>query len=204
MPARNIIREDSQDSYYHVYARGANKQSIFIELSDHDYFQMLIARYLSKKSTFNKHGYKYPNYSSGLQLVAFCQMGNHFHLLLYQSEAGTLSVFMKSVMVSYSMYFNLKYKHSGAVFESRFKCSRITQQSYLEHISRYIHMNPENWENYPYSSLKYFLGAPCPGWLHPDQIKDMFKNSKEYLNFMSDYQGHKEMLQELKYDLADS
>lgn len=204
MPARNIIREDSPDSYYHVYARGANKQPIFIELADHDYFQMLIARYLSKDATFNKHGYSYPNYSAGLQLVAFCQMGNHFHLLLYQPEQSTLSVFMKSLMVSYSMYFNLKYKHSGAVFESRFKCSRITQQNYLEHISRYIHMNPENWENYPYSSLKYFLATPCPSWLNPQSVKDLFNNSKEYLEFMHDYEGHKEMLQELKYELADS
>lgn len=204
MPARNIVREDSNDSYYHVYARGSNKQPIFLELADHDYFQMLLARYLSKKPTLNKHGYMYPVYSENLKLVAFCQMGNHFHLLLYQSQATFLSVFMKSLMVSYSMYFNLKYQHSGAVFESRFKCSRITQQSYLEHISRYIHMNPENWEKYPYSSLKYFLGSPCPEWIQPEQAMELFSNQKAYLDFMHDYQEQKEALQELKYELADS
>lgn len=203
MPARNTIREDIPDTYYHVYARGANKQPIFIELADHDYFQMLLARYLSKKPTLNKHGYKYPNYSSGVRLAAFCQMGNHFHFLLYQTQKGMVSEFMKSLMVSYSMYFNLKYEHSGSVFESRFRSSWVAQQSYLEHISRYIHMNPENWEKYPYSSLKYFLGSPTPEWLHPENIKGLFADAAEYLEFMRDYEGQKEMLKELKHALAD-
>lgn len=203
MPARNTIREDVGDSYFHVYARGSNKQPIFLELSDYSYFQMLIARYLSKKPVLNKYSYKYPNYYSFIKILAFCQMGNHFHLLIYQQEAGYLSKFMKSLMTSYSMYFNRKYSHSGAVFESRFKCSRITQQSYLEHISRYIHMNPDDWENYPYSSLKNYLGSTDPGWVRPEAIKEMFANTKEYMQFMHDYEGQKEILQEIKYDLAD-
>ena len=30
MPSKNIIKEYSQNSYYHIYSRGANKQKLFL------------------------------------------------------------------------------------------------------------------------------------------------------------------------------
>lgn len=105
-------------------------------------------------------------------------------------------------MTSYSRYFNLKYKRSGALFETRYKASRIEQDIYLEHISRYIHLNPRYWFRYPYSSLPYYFNDR-PNWFQPARIETMFANRAAYITFLKDYEGQKAALEEVKYSLAD-
>jgi putative transposase len=202
MPSRNTVREDLPDSYYHVYDRGANKQTIFKQSSDFKYFISLLARYLSSTESTNAHGYQYPNFADSVELNAYCLMGNHFHLLFYQVEQGALSRLMKSLQTSYSMYFNRKYGHKGAVFESKYKSSRIFDQSYLEHISRYIHMNPEKWKAYKYSSLDQYLNKNNLDWVKPDKVLELFEEA-DYQSFLEDYQKRKEALEDIKHILAD-
>ncbi len=203
MPSRNIVKPDEQETYYHVYARGVGKMPIFLELADFEYFEKLFARYLSKKSSQDKFGYQYPHYRDKVEILAFCLMNNHIHLLLYQISEKSMSAFMRSLLSSYSRYFNLKYKRSGPLFESRYKASKISQQSYLEHISRYIHLNPRYWLNYPYSSLKFYLENADAEWVQIDKIKFLFKNKEEYLIFLKDYEDQKIMLSEIKHELAN-
>jgi REP element-mobilizing transposase RayT len=204
MPSRNIIKQDVAESYYHLYARGANKQQIFAEPADYDYFLGLLARYLSDKPANSKEGVPYPHFAGALELLAFCLMGNHFHLLVYQESAGVMPQFMRSLMTSYSRYFNLKYKRTGSLFESRYKASRIDAQQYIEHISRYIHLNPRYWKNYPYSSLQFYVrGDNEPEWLRPGRILGMFETRRAYAEFIADYEDNKNMLEALKYELAN-
>lgn len=203
MPSRNVVKQQVRESYYHVYARGVNKQKIFLEAADYKYFLKLFERYLSTKPSVNKTGEIYPHYKDKVALLAYCLMSNHFHLLLFQKDVPSLEKFMRSVMTSYSRYLNLKYKRTGPVFESRYKASRVDQDSYLQHISRYIHLNPRLWETYRYSSLKYYLGKERVEWLAPKQILELFTGTKDYLTFVSDYEEHRNLLSELKYQLAD-
>ena len=111
---------------------------------------------------------------------------------------------MRGVMTSYSRYFNKKYERSGPLFETRYKASHIYNQSYLEHITRYIHLNPKDWKDYKYSSLGFYLNRQSAAWLQPDKILGMFKDAEEYFVFVSDYEAHKRMLEEIKHDLAES
>lgn len=205
MPSRNILKVDVPESYYHVYARGASKQQIFLEEQDYIYFLSLFERYLSKQQAVSKTGMAYPNYYREIDLVCYCLVTNHFHILLYQQEEGGMTKLMRGIMTSYSRYFNIKYKRSGALFESRYKASRIDQQNYLEHISRYIHLNTRYWKNYPYSSIGYYIKAKAltPEWLHPERILGLFKDNTEYTVFMQDHESHKQMLDEIKYGVAD-
>lgn len=204
MPSRNIIRHDTAESYYHIYARGASKQPIFLERADYEYFLRLFKRYLSAEPTQNKVGISYPHYTGQLELLAFCLMRNHFHLLVYQEGAGVVAQFMKSLMISYCRYFNLKYKRSGALFESRYKASRVTNNEYLLHISRYIHLNPRSWKYYPYSSIIYYRKGEEPEWLSTDKVLSLHAGRSEYLAFVEDYKGYKEILENLKHELANS
>lgn len=203
MPSRNVIRLDAADAYYHVYARGTNKQKIFVSDTDYYYFIMLLGRYLSIKSAVSKQGFIYPNYNQRVELLAYCLMDNHFHLLIYQKDAGVLPKLMSSIMTSYSRYFNLKYKRTGSLFESRYKSAQINDQGYLEHISRYIHLNPRYWKRYPYSSLQYYYQDQYPQWLQPQKIITLFKGVAEYVKFLEDYEDHKQMLRKIKRELAD-
>lgn len=139
MPSKNINRVNVPDSYYHIYARGGNKNTIFYDDADYKYFLKLFDRYLATEPVINKTGGIYPSYVDQVELLAYCIMSNHFHFLIYQVNVPYLEKFMKSIMTSYGMYFNLRYKRTGHVFESRYKSIRIDQESYLQHITRYIH-----------------------------------------------------------------
>jgi len=177
---------------------------IFTDPSDFAFFISLFARYLSREPAKDKSGTSYPHYAPELQLLSFCLMRNHFHLLLYQSAQGTMPAFMRSIMTSYSRYFNFANKRSGPLFESRYKASMITDQSYLEHISRYIHLNPRYWKRYPYSSFKYYKRPDEPEWITPSLILRMFNNREEYIQFMADYENHKLVLEQIKHTLANT
>lgn len=205
MPSKNTIRYnvDADDQYYHVYARGASKKDIFLNDGDFTYFISLLVRYLSSAASISKTGVPYPNFHEKVEVLAYCQMTNHFHMLVYQKEKGALSAFMRSFMTSYSRYFNLKYKLSGSLFESRYKASLIDSHAYLEHISRYIHMNPRYWKRYPHSSLGHYFNEGRDDWINPSKIEELFAGKKEYIKFLEDYEVNKEELAELKYFLAD-
>jgi putative transposase len=147
MPSRNILKIDIPHSYYHVYARGGSRQTIYNDAEDYSVFLNLFKRYLSKEPIKDPAGRKYPHFAESIELLAFCLMPNHFHILLYQHDEKTISSLMRGLMTSYSRYFNKKYNRSGPLFESRYKSSRISDDAYLMHISRYIHLNPKRWKN---------------------------------------------------------
>ena len=203
MPRKNVLRSDIPESFYHVYARGHSKHKVFLDEQDYLFFLNLLERYLSSDEVRNSAGIPYPNFYNKVELAAFCLMPNHFHLLVYQHHQGALADFMRSLMTSYSRYFNSRYKQSGALFESRYRSSLIENDGYLEHISRYIHLNPKKWRNYEYSSLPYYLQQVQVSWLRPERIMHMFSRPDEYLRFVSDYEENKKMLDILKHELAD-
>jgi putative transposase len=174
MPSRNIYKQDVSESYYHVYFRGVNRSRIFRDAADYEKMLRLFARYLSLEEVTNSAGVSFPNYHYKLELVAFCLMPNHAHLLLYQRQQRAMAEFMRSLLTSYSMYFNKKYKRSGPLLESRYKASMITDDSYLEHITRYIHLNPRQWRDYEYSSLPYYLQQISDEWIEPKRIMNIF------------------------------
>ncbi len=204
MPSRNIVKEFDVQSFYHIYSRGVAKQIIFVDAADKSQFLKIVARHLDASDcTTKSDGQVYRKFDRDLELNCYCLMGNHFHLLVYQlDDPKSITELMRSVLTAYSMYFNRRHKRVGPLFESNYKSSRITTQSYLEHITRYIHLNPRTYKTYFYSSLKYYLGEKQPKWLRIDRVADMFEG-ESYLEFLEDYEDYKLMLDELKHELAD-
>lgn len=203
MPRRNTVRYDAPDSYYHVYARGNSRHRIFLEEQDYLMFLRLLARYLSPEEAKDPYGVSYPNFYNKTDLLAFCLMPNHFHLLVFQRQAKALTSLMQSVMTSYSRYFNKKYGRSGSLFESRFRASLISDDAYLMHITRYIHLNPRHWREYEYSSLPYYLQRAQETWLRPERMLELFASPSEYFKFVGDYEENKKMRDIIKKELAN-
>ena len=202
MPSRNVLKIDIPDSYYHVYARGHGKQKIFRDHEDFEYFLSLFARHLSDETAVSVSGREYAHLKEDISLLSYCLMNNHFHLLIYQKSSGAMSRLMRGIMTSYSMYFNKKYGSSGALFESRYKASRISSESFLMHISRYIHLNPKDWMAYPHSSIhSYYLGAP--EWLQSTPIIELFGSLPKYADFLNDHADYKESLELIEDELAN-
>lgn len=191
------------ESYYHVYNRGLNKREIFKDAYDYTVFLNLLKRYLDDELYKDKSGRNYDKLNDQLELLAFCLMKNHYHLLLYQKNPDSMTKLMRRIATSYTTYFNKRYKRTGTLLQERFKASRITSDEYLQHISRYIHLNPKEYREWEFSSLPYYLGHKKADWLRPKKILCLFDGG-EYPQFVSDYEENKKVLEEIKHELANS
>lgn len=202
MPKRNRIKVYGADQYYHLYNRGVNRQTIFHEPEDYFYFLSLFKRHLSKDETKDSSGRPYANFNDEVELISFCLMPNHFHLLCYLKEPAGIFKLMQSVLTAYSMYFNRKYHRSGGLYEGPFLASRITNDGYLWHVSRYIHLNPldtsVSFNQYPYSSITYFTGERSADWLHVEKLITNKQEQVQYLEFVADYETMHEDMKLLK------
>ncbi len=117
-----------------------------------------------------------------VDIGAYNLMPNHFHLLLRESTAGGITSFMRKFGTAYTMYFNIRYKRTGVLFEGTFKAKHVGTGSYFERVFNYIHANhaelyePE-WKKgvirnrtqvkkklaqYRYSSLSDYCGSARP------------------------------------------
>ena len=136
------------DEYYHLFNRGNSKQKIFHDNEDYFHFMGLLFACNSEKNfRILSLGVKESPYDfeRGKQLVSigsFCIMPNHFHILITQTEDGGISKFMQKLTTAYVMYYNKKYKHTGGLFEGKFKSEHVDNEHYLKYLFSYIHLNP--------------------------------------------------------------
>lgn len=194
-------RRDSQfdiPAYYHVYNRGAGKRKIFEDAQDKRKFVSLLARYLDGNVYVRGDGM--PFEKSDAKLVAYCLMGNHFHLLVYQEkDVDDIRKLVKSLTSAYARYYNLRHKSSGYLFEGTFKAKQISSDAYLAHITRYIHLNPRTYLTYRWSSLPEYLGNRDTEWLYADQVNAL--SAEQYLTFLESYEDRAAELRKIKKEL---
>ena len=109
MPTRNSRKEYAPDTYYHVYSRGLNKQPIFFDEQDFSVFLGYLKRYLSYEASKRPNRKPVRSFAGDIDLLSYCLMRNHVHLLFYQHEdERALSALLQRVFTVYSMYFNKK------------------------------------------------------------------------------------------------
>ncbi len=206
------IRGFAPDEHYHVFNRGAHKERLFRDESDWARFLFLILycqgdvplpvtrRHATLEGV--KNGFKVPKQfeqkmiaSRTVDLVAFCIMSNHFHLIVRERVEGGIGRYMKRVLGGYTGYFNEKYRTSGHLFEGRYKDVHVKDNDQLLYLSAYIHRNPreiEMWKGlepaYPYSSFQDYVAQNRWGaLLSPDLILEQFDGTKKsnYLDFVN-------------------
>jgi len=192
MPRKNVVKQYVEDGYYHIYNRGVNKQTIFHTDDDYRYFLSLFERYLSATPQKNSHQYAYPWLHQDIEVLSFCLMSNHFHLLVKQKTTHGITQLMRCLATAYSMYFKNTHHTTGHIFESQFKASLIQDEAYIMHISRYIHLNPKDYERWPYSSYLAYLGQTSPQWLRPQALQAIMTDQgvKNYQAFTAEYIPH--------------
>lgn len=191
--------------FYHAYNRGYNKQTIFRD--DHDYrtFTLLLRKYLEpgfRQRKFTPKGEEYfvePNHIyNEVDLVAYCLMPNHFHLLVYQKTLKGMPKLLLRLTSNFSTYFNRKYQTEGSPFQDTYKAVAVKTEEQLIHLSRYIHANPleiisgQTLESYPYSSYPSYLSGKIPAWLKPSAVLGNFEKTGSYQEFVEGYLTAKE------------
>ncbi|MCL5676120.1 MAG: transposase [Patescibacteria group bacterium] len=211
MPYRYNFHENG---YYHVYNRGVEKRPIFLDEADYNCLLSIFRAYLSPKKDPTFPG-RFPFYKE-IQILAFCLMPNHFHLLIKQLLADSLSRFMKCVWNTYLPYFNDKYQRVGPLFQGRFKGKEVENNDYLLGLTYYIHRNSLGLieaqkktrpsavlSDYPYSSYRHYLGLEKLPFVHNEEILAFFSQTNpalSYQNFVEDKETNLLLPQELTFE----
>ncbi len=146
----------TNNEIYHIINRGTDKRKIFLD--DKDYLRFIhdLFEFNDEKPAFNI-GYNFKNQYIDVkrqyikkreprkllvEILAFCLMPNHYHLLIKPLTKNSKSEFIKKLNGRYAKYFNNKYERSGRLFEGKYKSILIKNESHFIHILYYIHLNP--------------------------------------------------------------
>lgn len=200
MPTKNVMKAFVPDAFYHVYNRGWNLGNIFIDDADYVYFEKLLARHLSIAPSEDADGRQYKYFYPEVHLIAYCLMGNHFHMLLYQHDESAITRVMKSLMTAYTAYFNSRHKRRGSLFESRYKAVWIENDTQLMHITRYIHLNHAKYATWKHSSYADYLDD-ARTWIDSDPILELFSSKDSYKDFVVDYEDIQRERDDIKREL---
>jgi hypothetical protein len=104
------------------------------------------------------------------------------------------------------MYFNVKYEHSGCIFQGRYQARHIDNEPYFRYIFAYVHLNPfdlmqADWKdvgvknralarsflsNYRHSSLCDYVGAERPehAILTREGVPDFLKQQNDITDLL--------------------
>jgi len=141
-------RVEYSGAFYHVIARGNQRRRIFRDDGDRHF-------YLERLELYRKR--------YGFILYAYVLMSNHAHLLI-ETKQTPLSKIMQGLQLTYTQYFNRRYRTVGHLFQGRYKAILCDREAYLLELVRYLHLNParlrhplDPW-HYPWSSHRAYLG----------------------------------------------
>lgn len=213
MPYRTIPFVSGE--YYHIYNRGINKQNTFSDKRDYSRFiQTLfyyqIANPKPKFSLFKQSSlYKVDESKKIVEIISYCLMPNHFHLLVKQLQDGGVSEFMRKFINSYTKYRNTKHKQLGPAFQALFKAVRIESDEQLIHTSRYIHLNPyvsflvKDLKLYLWSSYLTFIGLQDNPKIAKEEILNFFSSAQDYEKFVLAQADYGITLEILKHSAFD-
>lgn len=138
---------------FHVYNRGAHKADIFRSKRDYERMQLLmhicnssdtmrVSNILRGNEWDMQEAFGTSVEHDLVDVIAYCLMKNHIHIIARPKVDGGLQKYMQKVMTGYSMYANKVYNHSGTMWEGRFKAKHVDTDAYLWQLFAYIHVNP--------------------------------------------------------------
>lgn len=196
MPSRNIVKTYIENGYYHIYNRGVEKRTIFLDKQDCAVFLRFLKLYLTPKNELAKLPENLldirlgrilaKNLSEEIDLLSFALMPNHIHLQVKQRTKDGIKKLMQRLCTAYVMYFNKKYNRVGSLFQNKYKGILVETDEYLLWLSRYIHRNSNkltsNEINFlVFSSYPYYIGLKSASWVKTEEILNFFKSKKDNL-----------------------
>lgn len=214
MPYR-LIPFVNQD-FYHIFNRGVEKREVFSTERDYERFLQTLHyyQYSSPKPKFSNQGrFRFKDFHKNpkiVEIVCYCLMPNHFHLLIRQLKESGISEYISKVTNSYVKYYNTKHNRIGPLFQGQFKAIAINSDEQLLHLSRYIHLNPlvseltEKLENYKHSSYTEFVGLTNNQICNTEPILSFFSQPEGYKLFIQNHQDYAKELHRIKHLLLDS
>jgi len=170
--------------YYHIYNRGANRQSIFRERANYEFVQRKMAE-ISKRYQ--------------LSAIAYCLLPNHYHFLARQNGEAPARLLAQYVFNAYTKAYNKRYGHSGTLFEGSYRAIEVYTPVYIQNLVRYIHANPvlhglvDDPFEWPYSNLHEWVGERQSDLYDPDFVKEHFDGPEAYRRYLLEYMNTREL-----------
>lgn len=141
-------RKNSPGLFHHIMSQGINKEYIF----NNDNLKEKYIAILKDKMQKNN-----------VNILAYCIMDNHVHLLVNIVEIEDMCKFMHQVNTAYAKFYNKVYNRVGYVFRNRYLAKPILDESQLKRCIVYIHRNPvvaemvKKESEYKFSSYNEYL-----------------------------------------------
>lgn len=211
----------ANDEIYHVFNRGVERRPTFTDKNEYTraitsinfyrFQQSLtgLASYLKlnlekREALFNS---LFNEKNKLVEIISYCLMPNHFHLLLKQVINNGISIFLSNFTNSYTRYFNIKHTRIGPLYQGVFKAVRMESTEQLIYVNRYVHLNPisslivsENkLDNYPWSSLAEYLGMEREKICNTKIVLDQFSSVESYRKYMHDQIDYAKKLEQIKH-----
>jgi REP element-mobilizing transposase RayT len=159
------LRLELAGGLYHVTSRGDRREDIYVDDDDREAWLEVLGQCCERYNW---------------AIHAWCQMTNHFHLVV-ETPLANLSAGMRQLNGVYTQRINRRHSRVGHVFQGRFKAILVERDSYLLELARYVVLNPvraglvKRSRQWPWSSYHAMVGTrPRPGWLHTDWVLSQF------------------------------
>lgn len=207
---------------YHVFSRSIAGYVIFNNDNEYSRMRDVFEYYVSERPSMSLSKYlllsdeaqkshSEIDESAGrlVDIIAYCIMPTHIHLILRQLQEDGISFYMKNALNSYTRYFNTKHKRKGPLWEGRFKSVLVKEDEYLQHLTRYIHLNPvtsnlvKKPENWKYSSYNEYLQTANKDE-YMCRYQDLLEITPErYREFVEDRISYQQELHQIKAMLLE-
>jgi len=136
---------------YHVLNRSNGRRTIFNSAGDYLAFQEVLAEVQQE---------------TGMRILAWCLMPNHWHLVLWPEQDGALSDFARLVTLRHVRRWHA-YRGTtgmGHVYQGRFKSFLVQNDAHFLTVCRYVEANAlraglvDRAEKWPWGSLRQLHG----------------------------------------------
>jgi len=203
------------NTYYHIYNRGVNRENIFIEERNYELFLRLYDKHLAPVT----------------ELFVYCMLRNHFHMVVRVKPKEEILESGKTLRVSpvntrraqqsdsvkqekdqsrkslgsqyisdqfshffnaYAKTINKAYGRSGSLFQHPFGRVPITSNRQFWNVVAYIHQNPqkhgfvEDFRDWKYSSYGVML-TEKPTVINRNEVMKWFGTTEDYLTLHSQW-----------------
>jgi REP element-mobilizing transposase RayT len=158
------------DTIYHITSRGDRREEIYKDDVDRQNW-LRVLNDVCQRFDWRVH--------------AFCQMGNHYHLVA-ETLTNNLSAGMHRLNGVYTQRFNYRHGGSGHVFQGRFHSEIVHRQAHLLETMRYVILNPVRAGmvatpgGWPWSSYAMTCDVTrAPAWLETEWVLEQFGERHE-------------------------
>jgi len=160
-------------NFYHFYNRGNNRENIFKNADNYNYFIFLMEKYLVPIVDF----------------YSYCLLPNHFHLVFkvkdnnllperFRKGESKLHQPFSNLFNAYAKAFNRYHKRTGSLFQKHPKKKIIMNEEYLKNLIIYVNINPlhhliSDYKTYKYSSYKELISNK-KSFINKVEVIDLF------------------------------